>query len=428
MEKNIFVIGRDHLNLEKLKSLEGVEHCRFHPVLEFEEVQGEEAYPVEAILNRAGHEVESFTGSVDAIVSLWDFPVGCLLPILCGRFNLTTPSLKSVITCHHKYWSRVEQHKAVPQSTPRFCKVDPFDDNALSDIDIDFPFWLKPVKAFRSQLGFKVSDEGGFNDSIAIVRDKISRFAKPFDFFLERVCMPDDVAGVDGRFCIAEEIISGSQHALEGYVYRGQACVYGMIDSVKDKGRNPFSRFQYPSTLPQGIQQRAGEIAKAAIRAIGLDNSAFNIEFFYDEDQDRVYLLEINPRISLSNSDLFEKVDGRPNQKIMVDLALGQKPDFPHRLGRFKFAAKFMLRKYEDAVVTKIPDVKDLKKIREQIPGTLIELEVEEGDRLSELGDQDSYSYELADIFIGGESEQELMNNYERCVDALHFGFSPADR
>jgi biotin carboxylase len=422
--KNIFVIGRDDLNFAKLESLARAGDYRFHAVLDFEQVQGEHALPVHEILRRAEAEIAAFKGRVDAIISLWDFPVSCLLPILCERFGVPTPPLESVIKCHHKYWSRLEQQRVAPGSTPRFATVDPFDDRTLDKIELDFPFWLKPIKAFRSQLAFKIVDAGAFEQAIQVIREKIPRFAEPFDFFLQRLSMPAEVAGVHGGFCIAEEVLAGRQGALEGYVYQGEAEVYGVIESVKEPGRSPFSRFQYPSTLPTSVQERAGEIAKQVVLAIGLDPSPFNVEFFYHEEQDRISLLEINPRISLSNSDMFEKVDGLPNQKIMVEAALGRRPQFPHREGPFGYAGKFFLRKYEDACVTAVPSRAEIKRIEGQVPGSMIKVGVSERVRLSELQDQDSYSFELADIYVGGASVDEMEKNYRKCAKALKFSFS----
>jgi hypothetical protein len=44
-----------------------------------------------------------------------------------------------------------------------------------------------------------------------------------------------------------------------------------------------------------------------------------------------------------------------------------------------------------------------------------------EGQRLSDLPFQDSYSYELTDIVIGAQDEAELIDKYERTVAALRY-------
>ncbi|TVR31771.1 MAG: hypothetical protein EA404_09580 [Spirochaetaceae bacterium] len=55
------------------------------------------------------------------------------------------------------------------------------------------------------------------------------------------------------------------------------------------------------------------------------------------------------------------------------------------------------------------------------MPGTIVSLRVRPGQRLSELKDQDSYSYELAIIYIGGRDQTELLEKYQRCLEVLSF-------
>ncbi|HEY3471907.1 MAG TPA: biotin carboxylase, partial [Amycolatopsis sp.] len=46
--------------------------------------------------------------------------------------------------------------------------------------------------------------------------------------------------------------------------------------------------------------------------------------------------------------------------------------------------------------------------------------------RLSDLPEQDSYSFELAHLFVAAHTEHEMVRKYEACVDALRFEFDPA--
>jgi len=45
--------------------------------------------------------------------------------------------------------------------------------------------------------------------------------------------------------------------------------------------------------------------------------------------------------------------------------------------------------------------------------------------RLSELANQDSYSYEVADFLLGANSQHELLEKHRQCLEALSFEFSP---
>jgi hypothetical protein len=45
--------------------------------------------------------------------------------------------------------------------------------------------------------------------------------------------------------------------------------------------------------------------------------------------------------------------------------------------------------------------------------------------RLSELPDQDSYSYEIGVLFVGADSQPELMRRYRRCKARLGLALEP---
>lgn len=140
-----------------------------------------------------------------------------------------------------------------------------------------------------------------------------------------------------------------------------------------------------------------------------------------------MHLLEINTRISKSHSPLFEAVEGSSNHQVMLEVALGEKPDYPAREGRHKVAAKFMLRHYgddDDAIVVDAPDEEQVARAEQRFPGTYIQLHARPGMRLGDFHHKDSYSYELAEIFMGAESYDELMENYRRCIEQLPFVIS----
>jgi hypothetical protein len=102
-------------------------------------------------------------------------------------------------------------------------------------------------------------------------------------------------------------------------------------------------------------------------------------------------------------------------------VALGREPRMPRRQGRFNYAAACWLRRWRDGLVQRIPSRSEIAAIEAELPGTVIELEVREGMRLSDAVDQDSYSYVLALIYVGGENEADLLSHYYQCVRSLRF-------
>jgi len=420
--KNIFVLGLDDFNLKELEMVSEADRYNYQTLLTFDDIFGPDAPGIEKLLEQAREILDNYDKSIDAIIGYWDFPVTSMVPWLCELYNLPAPSFESVIKCEHKYWSRVEQSRAVDEY-PGFDGVDPFDANAIEKLTLKYPFWLKPIKATASQLGFLIRSREDFMNAQEIIQKKITGFSGPFNFLLSELSLPDDMKHIDGSYCIAEEIIKGSQCTASGYVHNKKVTVYGIVDSVNYPDSSSFFRYEYPSTLPKKVRRHIAEDSKKVIGQIGLDNSTFNIEYFYDETFDRIWILEINPRMSQSHSYLYRKVDGETNFKIMIDLALGKIPQFPQEKGQFNCAAKFFLRRFYDGKVKKVPAESEIEEIVRAFPGSRIHINVSEGNRLSELARQDSYSFDLAHLFLGAADHYELMDKYHRCREMLDFQF-----
>ncbi|MFE1027057.1 acetyl-CoA carboxylase biotin carboxylase subunit family protein [Streptomyces sp. NPDC058818] len=419
--KNIFVVGLDEANLPTLQAVPGADSLRFHGLLTVEELQdGEVSLP--AVMEKAQKALDAFDGSIDAIVGYWDFPVSTLVPILGERYGTRTTSLESVVKCEHKYWSRLEQQK-VTDRHPRFGRVDLEADPPRLPDGVRFPMWLKPALSYSSELAFGVGDEEEFRAAVAEIRQGISRIGRPFEHILDQVELPPEMDGVGGRVCLAEESLSGVQVAVEGYVHEGEVTVYGTLDSIDYPDTPCFLRHQYPSMLPPQVVARLHEVTERVMRRIGFDSATFSVEYFYDPGSQDISLLEINPRHSQSHAELFQYVDGVPNHHAMVALALGDDPRMPHRQGPYAMAAKWYYRWFTDGVVRRVPSPEDIARIESEIPGVRIEVMPEPGQRLSDLSQQDSYSYELAHIFTGGDDEQDLRRKYDQCVAALGLTF-----
>ncbi|MCG6657576.1 ATP-grasp domain-containing protein [Halomonas campisalis] len=426
--KNVFVFGLNDFNRRKLEKLRGSQAIDFHQLLDRRELVERRHYPIEEILENARQRLRDFPGSVDGIVHYIDFPVSTIVPILAEEFGLPSASLSAVLKCEHKYWARVEQAKVVPECVPPFAAFDPFDDAALERLEreVGYPMWIKPIKSFSSYLGFRVDGPADFHAGVTRMRDEISRFQAPFDYLLEKVARPSEVAEVGGGHCIAEGIIDGRQCTLEGYGHQRRIEVYGAVDSLRHANRSTFGRYQYPSTLPERVLERMEAVTRRFMRHIGYDNAPFNVEFFWDEESDRIWLLEVNTRISESHCDLFEKVDGSSHHQVAVDLALGRAPDFTKGAGEYPIAGKFFLRTYGDARLRQVPDADEIRRVERQVPGATIQVQVEEGGQLSELMDQDSYSFCLALVFIGAEEEAELLDKFDEVGRLLTFEFDKA--
>ncbi|WP_153032874.1 acetyl-CoA carboxylase biotin carboxylase subunit family protein [Amycolatopsis sp. YIM 10] len=420
MVMDVFVVGLDEENERTLHRIPDAENYRFHGLLTIEDIQHGEI-PIEELLEKAQRELDAFDGEISAIIGYWDFPVSTMVPMLCRRYGLPSAPLEAIVKCEHKYWSRLEQSKVIDE-VPEFAIVDLAGD-AEKPEKIDYPLWLKPVKSFSSGLAFKVTDDETFTEAVREIREGISRVGKPFQFVMDQLELPPEIENIGGEACLAESALSGVQAAVEGYAYNGEVVVYGALDSINYEGTTSFLRHQYPSQLPDEAQTRMSEIAQRVIKQVGLEHGTFSVEFFVHPESNQVCLLEINPRHSQSHAELFEDVEGVPNHYRVVQLGLGRDPVAPARRGKWGISAKWYHRRFEDGVVERVPTDEEIAEIEQRIPGVQIELVVQEGQRLSELPAQDSYSFELADMVIGAASEKEMSEKFDQVVEALDFRF-----
>ncbi|MER2093018.1 MAG: ATP-grasp domain-containing protein, partial [Saccharopolyspora rectivirgula] len=313
---------------------------------------------------------------------------------------------------------RIEQRK-VALSFPPFELVSL--ENDPEPPRLNYPYWLKPVKSYSSAFAYKISSAEQFHQAAQEIRTGMEYIGEAFDHFLDQAEVPAEVAAAGGSACLAEEQVSGQQITAEGYSYRGRPHVYGIIDSICYPDTPSFLRYQYPTQLPGEIVQRVTDVSCRVIKQIGLDNSAFNIEFFWDGERDRINILEINPRISQSHAPLFTYVDGVPNHHCVVRVALGEDPHMPRQRGEHRSAAKWFWRTFSDGVAERVPSAEDVQRVQEEVPSAVVDIIAERDRRLSELPAQDSYSYELAAIYLGAPDQEQLRTKYQKCRELLPF-------
>ncbi|MBE1874120.1 ATP-grasp domain-containing protein [Myceligenerans pegani] len=424
--RNVFVLGMTDLQREELESMRQAARYSFHPLLDYEPLVRSTDHDFDALLDEARAQLAEFPGPIDAIVCHWDFPSSLVAPILCHENDIPAPSVTSVLKCEHKYWSRLEQRRSVPEVVPGFTAFDPFADDALDQVELPYPFWVKPVKAHSSNLGFEIHDEREFESALDEIREEITGVGDAFNQVLSRVDLPESLRDAGGNTCLAEEIISGIQAAPEGVVARGRFSVHGVVDMHRNRSGHSIDHIDYPAvTVPAEVQQRMVDTAERFLRHIGYDDGAFNAEYMWHRETDRLRLIEVNTRISQSHTELFLKVDGTSNHEVAIDVALGEPPEMPHRQGPFAVAGQWHLFHDTDAIVRGVPGEEDLAALERALPGTKAALQVKPGDRLSDLPHQDSYRFRLGSVYLGADDHDQLADRFRRAVELLPFEFDP---
>jgi biotin carboxylase len=369
---------------------------------------------IETILAKAaGHDIA-------AVITSDDYPGSALAAAIAKRLGLPGPEPEIALICQHKYLSRRAQAEHVPEAVPPFALIDIADPAALP-ADLAFPLFVKPVKSFFSIGAERIASAS----ELAAI---LPRWAAFDQFFLplERMLQRYTGVSIGTKRLIAEELLKGEQVTVEGYAFAGTVGIMGVVDSVMFPGTLAFSRFDYPSHLPDPVQARMEEIAKTLMQGLGFDNGLFNIEMMYDAEADLISIIEINPRMASQFADLYEKVDGTNTYTVLLDIAQGRAPRLRRRQGRYAFAASCVLRSFEDYVVAALPSDADLARLAQSYPDLRIELHATVGRKLSDEF-QDGKSYRYGILNLGGDDLADVLAQCESCCESLGIVLRPLD-
>ncbi len=378
-------------------------------------------------LNETVCEIRSRRNEFQGVVGIDDFPACMLAALAAADFDFSAPSFESLFLCQHKYYSRMRQREAAPEATPRFLVVDTARPLAPVDIHLPFPVFVKPVKSYLSILARRLDTIRDLTRVRLEAPRRLGQVARMFDALVEASPLTGQYRRVPASALILEELLAGQQVTVDGYAHGGKVVLLGVVDSVFFPGTLSFERFDYPSRLPRRVQERMGRIAERVIRHIGLDRTFFNLEFFYRREDDSIWIIEINGRMASQFAPLYRMLRGIDMYAMQLELGLGRDPG-----GRDAWQAgracngvstSFVLRRFEDGLVTGVPTPDDLDRLRAKLPGAFVEVLVKEGERLSdELQDDESYRFALVNLCAG--TWDELQRKFDEVATLLPFTFA----
>ena len=203
---------------------------------------------------------------IDGVVSTDDYPGSSLASIVASQLGLPGVAPAVNLCCQHKYYSRLEQQRLVPQAVPVFQLCE---EGFPAPRSLPYPVFVKPVKSFFSVGAYRVGTEA----ELFRLREKSdlgATFFDPFETLLK------EYAGLDlGVRTIVEDLLQGAQATIEGYVQHGQVQIIGVVDSIMFPNTLSFQRFEYPSSLPPAIQERMADLAQTVMTGIGFDHVIF---------------------------------------------------------------------------------------------------------------------------------------------------------
>ncbi|WP_156862411.1 ATP-grasp domain-containing protein [Casimicrobium huifangae] len=378
-------------------------------------------FDVERFVDELAHKYRDCR--VAAVVSTHEQFGALAASLLTAKLGLPGTPLKALLTAQHKFLARQIHSRALPEHVPPFCGFR-YDADITQAVTIDYPIFVKPVKAAFSVLAKRCADEAALREHLRFrLWEKIiiKRLTWPF----RRVSKKHLDCEIDADCFIAEGCVNGAlQVCVDGYAHAGRVNILGTVDSVMYPGTSAFMRFEYPSRLDADVVARLEDIARRAVEAIGFTHGLFNVELFYQPASGRITIIEINPRMAGQFSDLYERVDGKSLWSLELDLALGRTPLFPHREGRFGAASSFVFREFGDAV-KQAPPAEQQSWLTATYPDARLFLDLKHStSRERETKWLGNYRYAL--VHMGGTDHDDMMARFDNVCEHLDFDVGPA--
>jgi hypothetical protein len=244
--------------------------------------------------------------------------------LLAERMGWPGTPVHAVLACQHKLHARNVMQAVIPEANLRYQMLEASYGQDIPQ-GVHYPVFVKPVKAAFSVLARTVHGREQLRRHTRFSlweRWVIERLVEPF----ERMARRRLGVQASAHGLILEEPIQAPQYNLDGYVFRGEVRAVGWVDAVMYPGTHAFMRFELPSRLPLAIQQRALEVARRFLAAVGFDHGQFNMEFFHDPVTDRLTVIEFNPRMASQFSDLYLRVLGLDLHAVALALAHDRDP------------------------------------------------------------------------------------------------------
>jgi hypothetical protein len=278
--------------------------------------------------------------------------------LVAEHLGLPGAAPESILAAQHKLHARRVLQQVAPEANLRFEEVPARFDEAVPE-GLQYPAFAKPVKAAFSVLARGVESRPELQALTAFDRRErwLARsLVEPF----ERVCrarLPQ--AGSTFRMLLEEPVDPRvPQYNLDGWVRDGEVHALGVVDAIMYPGTQAFMRWEHPSRLEPRVQQRALDVARRFLAAIGYTHGFFNLEFFHDASSDRLSVIECNPRLASQFADLYRRVQGVDAHAMAIALARGEDPRaLPRSAPVAGIAASLVYRLFDpQAGVPRLPD------------------------------------------------------------------------
>ena len=237
--------------------------------------------------------------------------------MLCAEYDLPGPSLEATFAAYHKLYTRQFTGLA-PQA--RVFRLG----EALADWP-PYPFYIKAPCSAAGVLGFTIRNDADLARAMSVVERELPTMNTPLFPFCRQFLDLDTFPLALEHVFLVEDYMSAKQMTLEGFVWQGKVSFTAATDTNTFPESPLIDSFSLPSLIPESTLARIRAQAQRDIAEIGLDNSFFNVEYWYGDDE--VMLIEINARAATTFYNLYRRVLGYDVYQAGIELCLGKRPE-----------------------------------------------------------------------------------------------------
>ena len=326
--------------------------------------------------------------------------------LLAERMGWPGTPVNAVLACQHKLHARQVMARVCPEANVAYQVLDAQYGGDVPD-NLTYPIFIKPVKAAFSVLARVVHSRDELHAHTRFGAWElwvIRHLVEPFERIFQKRLGPAQTA----HRMMVEEPVNAAQYNLDGYVWQGQAAMFGVVDAVMYPGTQAFMRWDYPSVLRPEVQQQALQVAQAFLKAIGFTHGLFNMEFFHDGATGRLSVIEFNPRMAAQFSDLYLRVTGLDLHACALALAHGLDPmTVPRAAPTAGAASSLVYRTFSPEQGCPMPGAAQVKQFAADFPdGMLLPFPKDKGSTARDFKWLGSYRYGI--VHLGGRDAADL--------------------
>jgi ATP-grasp domain len=326
-----------------------------------------------------------YGGKIDGVFSSNEQFGTLAAALIAQRLALPGQNPETILSTQHKYEARKQLKKFAPELCPEFDII-PYTITEAAARKLSYPLFVKPVKATFSVLARRCDSPEELIKHLTFKpweKHIVKRLIEPHNQALKR--FPQFTEGA--RNLIIETPLSGEQVNVDCVILNGKVSVLGIVDEVMYPGTMAFMRFDYPSRLPDSVQERIKQASAKVLKGYKLNDGLFNLEFFYDVEQDSLKLIEINPRLAAQIALFYLWVDGIDVYELGFDMvrqnsSARRTKEISSQPTQNGAATSFVWRSFDGTSCPRIPTQEDWLWLKQTYPEARLEVYAKQGGSL----------------------------------------------